>query len=60
MSEDERYARHGTPPRSQLPLDAEVDEVIQIVNLIPVNFPLFLFYRTNKVPERLLVTISER
>jgi hypothetical protein len=34
--------------------------MIEIVDLIPVYFALFLFYGTDKMPERLLIPIAER
>jgi hypothetical protein len=60
MAEDEGQARHDTPATRQLALNAEIEQVIQVVNLVPVDFALLLFYGADKVAERLLVPIPQR
>jgi hypothetical protein len=59
VRKDHRETRHHAPAACQLALNADVDQMIEIVDLIPVYFALFLLYRADKMPERLLIPIAE-
>ena len=60
MREDHRDAGGHAPARRELALDADVDQMIQVVDLSPAEFALLLFYGADKVPEGLLIAIAKR
>jgi hypothetical protein len=60
MGKKKGHAGADTPPRRQLPLDANIDQVIEVIDLVPVRFPLLLLNGTDKMPERLLVPVAQR
>ena len=60
LREYQRNTGGHAPSRRQLTLDADIEEVVEIVDLVSVDLTLLLLDDPDKMPERLLVPVAQR
>jgi hypothetical protein len=60
MRKEHREAGGRAPSGRQLTLDAQIEKMINVLDLRAEHFALLLFVRSDEVPERGLVAVGQR